>query len=110
MRSICRRLLAVVAATGAAALAVPVSGASAQIPPIGGIAIGGTQIGSVGCVGTNRPALGGNNGSTSAVACGGATYQGPQAGQLGSVIGPPTVIGSALSQVTTSAGSITTIG
>jgi hypothetical protein len=66
-------------ATGAVALAAPISVASAQvpIPPIGGFgigatAIGGNQIGSVGCVTTNRPSFGGNNGSTSAQTCGAA--------------------------------------
>jgi hypothetical protein len=116
MTSIRRRLLAVVVATGAVAPAVPVSGASAQIPPtglplapLGGTAIGGTQIGSAGCVGTNRPSLGGNNGSTSAHTCGAVlSFQGPQIGQISSVIGP-TIIGSPFAQVNVSAGPITAV-
>jgi hypothetical protein len=108
MRSIRTRLLAVVAATGAAALAAPVSGANAQIvPPVGGVAVGGNQIGTAGCVGTNRPSVGGNNGSTSAQTCGALlSFTGPQIGQIASVIGP-TIIGSPLAQVNVSAGSIT---
>jgi hypothetical protein len=115
MRSIRGRLLAALVATGALALAAPVSGASAFIPPIGfpiapigGVVVGGNQIGSAGCVGTNRPSAGGNNGSTSAQTCGVLdSYQGSQIGQLGGAIGPPTVIGSPLTQVNVSAGSIT---
>jgi hypothetical protein len=118
MISIPRRLLAVVVATGAVALAAPVSGASAQIvPPVGlpvaGVAIGGNQIGSAGCVGTNRPSLGGNNASTSAQTCGVAdSYQGGQIGQISSD-GPmagPTIIGSPFTEVNVSAGSITQVG
>ena len=116
MRSIRRRLLAVVVATGVGALAAPVSGASAQIPPIGfpfppvgGTAIGGNQIGTAGCVGTNRPSLGGNNGSTSSQSCGTLlAFSGPQIGQISSVIGP-TIIGSPYTQVNVSAGSITAV-
>jgi hypothetical protein len=117
MRSIRRRLLAVVVATGAVAVAAPVSGASAQIPPVGGLplaplggsAIGGNQIGTAGCVGTNRPSFGGNNGSTSAQTCGTAlSFTGPQIGQISSVIGP-TIIGSPFTDVTVSAGPITQI-
>jgi hypothetical protein len=114
MRSIRARLLAVVVATGALALAVPVSGASAQIPPVGfplpplgGAAIGGNQIGTAGCVGTNRPSFGGNTGSTGAQACGVVlSFQGPQIGQIGTVVGP-TIIGSPLAQVNVAAGAIT---
>ena len=117
MRSSGRRRLAVVVATGAAALAAPVSGASAQIPPValplapGGVgsAIGGNQIGTAGCVGTNRPSFGGNNGSTSAQTCGAAlAFTGPQIGQISSVVGP-TIIGSPFTDVTVSAGPITQI-
>jgi hypothetical protein len=115
MRSIRRRLLAVVVATSAVALAAPVSGASAFIiPPVGfplggNTAIGGNQIGTAGCVGTNRPSFGGNNGSTSAQSCGAVlSFLGPQIGQISSVIGP-TIIGSPLTQVNVSAGSITGI-
>jgi hypothetical protein len=117
MRSIRGRLLAALVATGAVALAAPVSGASAQIPPVapipagglplGGTAIGGNQVGTAGCVGTNRPSFGGNNGSTSAQSCGAAlSFQGPQIGQISAVVGP-TIIGSPLSAVNVSAGSIT---
>jgi hypothetical protein len=120
MRSIRRRLPALVVATGAVALATPVSGASAQvpvlpIPPTGGFgigisAIGGNQIGSAGCVGTNRPSFGGNNGSTSAQTCGALlAFTGPQIGQISSVIGP-TIIGSPFTDVTVSAGPITQVG
>jgi hypothetical protein len=115
MTSIRRRVLAVMAATGAVALAAPVSGASAQIAPVvptaplGGSAIGGNQIGTAGCVGTNRPSFGGNNGSTSAQTCGALlSFTGPQVGQISSVIGP-TIIGSPFTDVTVSAGPITQI-
>jgi hypothetical protein len=120
MRSIRRRLLTMSVATGAAALAAPVSGASAAgIPPIGfpalgdpgvGVAaVGGNQIGSAGCVGTNRPSVGGNNGSTSAQTCGALlSFQGAQIGQISAVIGP-TIIGSPNTLVYESAGSITTV-
>jgi hypothetical protein len=115
MRSTCTRLLAVVAVTGAAALAAPVSGASAQIVPpvglpVGGVGVGGNQIGTAGCVGTNRPSVGGNNGSTSAQTCGALlAFTGPQIGQISSVIGP-TIIGSPFTDVTVSAGPITQVG
>jgi hypothetical protein len=117
VRLIRRRLLALVIAIGAAAVVTPVSGASAQVapigypgPPVGGVAIGGNEIGSAGCVGTTRPSLGGNNGSTSAQTCGAAlAFTGPQIGQISSVIGP-TIIGSPLTQVNVSAGSITGVG
>jgi hypothetical protein len=111
MRSIRRRLLAGALATGAMALAAPVSGASAAIiPPIGfpglGSAVGGAQSGSGGCAGTVRPSLGGGNtGSTSAQTCGAVLiFNGPQIGQIASVIGP-TIMGVALSPVVVSAGS-----
>jgi hypothetical protein len=116
MRPIRRRLLAVLA-TGAVALAAPASGASAQVPigftfPFGSTAaggMGGNQIGSAGCVGTNRPSFGGNNGSTSAQTCGAIlAFDGPQIGQISSVIGP-TVIGSPLAVVNVSAGAITEV-
>ena len=109
------RLLAVAAATGAVALAAPVSGANAQVPvgfPLpgtGGAAIGGNQIGTAGCVGTNRPSFGGNNGSTSAQTCGALlAFTGPQIGQISSVVGP-TIIGSPLTNVTVSAGPVTQV-
>jgi hypothetical protein len=112
-------------ATGAAALAAPVSGASAAgipaftpigfpplgLPSLGGAAIGvgGNQIGTAGCVGTNRPSVGGNNGSTSAQTCGAVlSFQGAQIGQISAVIGP-TIIGSPNTLVNNSAGSITAV-
>jgi hypothetical protein len=112
LRCIPRRRLAVVLAMGAVSLAAP-AGASAQIPigiPFpGGNAAGGNAIGTAGCVGTNRPSVGGNNGSTSAQACGALlNFSGPQIGQISSVIGP-TVIGSPASVITTSAGPITSL-
>lgn len=116
MTPIRRRLVAMVVATGAVALAGPVAGASAAIlPPLGvpvlpvaGSMVGGDQIGTAGCVGTNRPSVGGNNGSTSATACGVLfSVQGTHVGQLGTTIGPPTVIDSPASQVLVSAGPIT---
>jgi hypothetical protein len=117
MRPIRTRLLAVIAATGAMALAGPVCAASAEIiPPVGfplpagGLsAIGGNQIGSAGCVGTTRPSFGGNAGSTSAQTCGAIlSFTGPQIGQISSVIGP-TIIGSPLTQVNESAGPISQV-
>lgn len=117
IKALRRRLLAVALATGALALAAPISGASAEIvPPVGfpilpsgGAAIGGNQIGSAGCVGTNRPSFGGNAGSTSAQTCGALlSFTGPQIGQISAVIGP-TIIGPALAQVNVSAGPITQV-
>jgi hypothetical protein len=118
MRFIHRRLLAVVVATGAVALVAPVSGASALVSPgfsspaFGGLTIGGNEIGSAYCVGTNRPAAGGNNGSTSASSCGGTAYQGAHYGQIG--LGEPgaatTIINSPGAIVTSSSGSITIVG
>jgi hypothetical protein len=122
-----KRLLCVAAATGAVAVAAPV--ASAQVLPftfpgwpttagfpawpttggVGALAVGGNQIGSAGCVGTNRPSVGGNNGSTSAQTCGALlAFVGPQIGQIASVIGP-TLIGSPGAVVTVSAGPITVL-
>ena len=107
------RLLSAAVATGVVALAGPVSGASAltlptlMLPPLAGNAIGGNQIGSAGCVGTNRPSVGGNNGSTSAQTCGAIlSFSGPQIGQIAAVIGP-TIIGSPLANVVVSAGPVT---
>ena len=119
MRSIRRRLLALMVATGAVALAAPVSGASAQVPSagfslpsLGGVFVGGNQIGSAFCVGTNRPSNGGNNGSTSASSCGGTAYQGAHYGQI--TLGQPgfgtSVVNSPFTQVTISYGSITENG
>jgi hypothetical protein len=118
MSFIRRRLLAAVVATGAVALGAPVSGASAQVSPgfsspaFGGITIGGNQIGTAFCVGTNRPAAGGNNGSTSASACGGTAYQGAHYGQIstGDPLVGTTVTNSPGAIVTSSSGSITIIG
>jgi hypothetical protein len=133
MRSPRKRLLGAMAvATGALALAAPVSGASAAVLPtalplptaglpipaalptlpvgglggLGGInALGGSTNGTAGCVGTNRPSVGGNNGSTSAQTCGAVlSFSGPQIGQIAAVIGP-TIIGSQVAQVVVSAGS-----
>jgi hypothetical protein len=123
MRSIRRRLLAISVATGAVALAAPVPGASAApippftpigfpgsgVPGLGIAAVGGNQIGQAGCVGTNRPSIGGNNGSTSAQTCGAVlSFQGAQIGQISAVIGP-TIIGSPNTLVYESAGSITSV-
>lgn len=119
MRSIRGRLLGVVVAAGAVALAGPVAGASAQVGPVGfplpgaGVAaIGGNQIGSAVCVGTNRPSAGGNNGSTSAQACNGGSWQGPQIGQIAAELPGfgPTVVNSPFTQVIVSSGSITQVG
>jgi hypothetical protein len=124
----------VAVATGALALAAPVAGASAAVLPtalplptaglpipaalptggfggLGGInALGGSTNGTAGCVGTNRPSVGGNNGSTSAQSCGAVlNFSGPQIGQIASVIGP-TIIGSPNVVVKVSAGSITEVG
>jgi hypothetical protein len=131
-----KRLLCVAAATGAVAVAAPLASAGslpftfpawpttggfaawpttggfAAWPTTGGIgAIGicGNQIGSAGCVGTNRPSVGGNNGSTSAQTCGALlSFIGPQIGQIASVIGP-TMIGSPGAIVMVSAGPITVL-
>ena len=92
---------AVPAATvpGAVSLPVPtfpVAGLPAFGTPLGGVAVGGDQIGQAGCVGTNRPSLGGNAGSTSAQTCGAVlSFNGPQIGQIATVIGP-TIIGSVI--------------
>jgi hypothetical protein len=118
-----RRLLAAAAATSAFALAGPVAGASAAVLPglpttlpgalpvptlpLAGNAVGGNQIGTAGCVGTNRPSVGGNNGSTSAQTCGATlSFSGPQIGQISSIVGP-TIIGSPLAKVVVSAGPVT---
>ena len=119
------RLLSAVMAVGAvAALAGPVAGASALTPPTLGAgfpaalpiptlplaanAVGGQQYGAnSGCVGTNRPSVGGNNGSTANQNCGVAlAFTGPAIGQISSVIGP-TVIGSPGTKVVVSAGPVT---
>ena len=114
------RLLSLSVATGAVALAGPVAGASAWTMPAAttsplpvftlptgfGAAVGGNQIGQAGCVGTNRPSVGGNNGSTSAQTCGAVlSFSGPQIGQIAAVIGP-TIIGSPASNVVVSAGPV----
>jgi hypothetical protein len=118
-------------AMGVVAVAAPVAGASAAtlpafpglggytfptsfptLPTLGAAApvVGGNQIGTAGCVGTNRPSVGGNNGSTSSQSCGAIlNFSGPQIGQIASVIGP-TIIGSPNVIVKVSAGSITEVG
>jgi hypothetical protein len=124
LRSIFRRLSALAVATGAVALAAPVVGASAAVfPPFalpltpiafplpGGVAgvAGVNTLGtSAGCAGTNRPSVGGNTGSTSAQTCSALLlFNGPQIGQISSVIGP-TIIGSPIiGQVNVSGGAIT---
>jgi hypothetical protein len=126
------RLLSAVMAVGVvAALAGPVAGASAlttpglpalptalpsalptafPLPglPLAGNAIGGQQFGAnSGCVGTNRPSVGGNNGSTANQNCGVVlAFTGPAIGQISSVIGP-TIIGSPGSKVIVTAGPVT---
>jgi hypothetical protein len=120
-------LVSAVITTGAVALTGPVAGASAAtlpafpttfptavpavppvpIVPLAGNAVGGNQIGSAGCVGTNRPSVGGNNGSTAAQTCGAVlSFTGAQIGQISSIVGP-TIIGSPLAKVIVSAGSVT---
>jgi hypothetical protein len=122
-----KQLLCIAAATVAVAVAAPLASAGSlpftfpawptaggfpTWPTTGGIgafAIGGNQIGSAGCVGTNRPSVGGNNGSTSAQTCGALlSFVGPQIGQIASVIGP-TVIGSPGAVIMVSAGPITVL-
>jgi hypothetical protein len=126
-RGTLKRLFCIAAATGAVAIAAPIASAGSLpftfpawpttggIPAwpttggIGAIGIGGNQIGSAGCVGTNRPSVGGNNGSTSAQTCGALlSFVGPQIGQIASVIGP-TVIGSPGAVIMVSAGPITVL-
>jgi hypothetical protein len=119
-------------ATCMAAIAVPASGASAAVFPMPTLptatslptsglpwfgtgpavaAVGGNQIGTAGCVGTNRPSVGGNAGSTSAQTCGAVlSFNGPQIGQISSVVGP-TIIGSVVqAPIQTSASPITNLG
>jgi hypothetical protein len=126
------RALPLLAETGAVALAGPIAAAGAwtlpptgttatakaalptaaalpvfSLPALGASAVGGNQIGQAGCVGTNRPSVGGNNGSTAAQTCGAIlSFTGPQIGQIASVIGP-TIIGSPGTNVIVSAGSVT---
>jgi hypothetical protein len=128
------RILAAAVTTGAVALAGPVAGAGAytfptyklptytlptyKVPaytstsfalpaPATGNAIGGNQIGSAGCIGTNRPSVGGNNGSTANQTCGAVlAFTGPAIGQVAAVIGP-TIIGSPGTSVIVSAGPVT---
>ena len=114
MRSIRRRVVAVVVATGAVALAAPVSGASAQLPFPGlgttVVAIGGQQIGSAVCANTNRPEAGGNNGTTSAQACSGASWQGAHVGQIGGEPFGNNIVNSPFTEAYVTSGSITQIG
>ena len=75
--------------------------------PATGNVIGGNEIGSAGCVGTNRPSVGGNNGSTANQTCGAIlSFTGPAIGQVASVIGP-TIIGSPGTSVIVTAGPVT---
>jgi hypothetical protein len=119
VKRIRRQRLTAVVAIAAVALAAPASGASAAIGPLlgdglpltgvplGADVVGGTQVGSAGCIGTVRPSVGGNAGSTSVQDCGTLlAFNGPQIGQIASVVGP-TIIGSPLAQVTVSAGPVT---
>jgi hypothetical protein len=97
------------------ALAAPAARASAQtgsglpltgVPVAGATALGGSQIGTAGCAEGNRPSVGGNTGSASSHTC--ATllsFSGPEIGQIASVIGP-TLIGSPLTTVAVTAGSV----
>jgi hypothetical protein len=119
MRSIRRRVVAVVVATGAVALAAPVSGASAQVPGFGVpfpglgttvVAVGGQQIGSAVCANTNRPEAGGNNGTTSAQACSVATWQGAHVGQIGGEPFGNNIVNSPFTEAYVTSGSITQIG
>jgi hypothetical protein len=115
MRSIRRRVVAVVVATGAVALAAPVSGASAQLPFPGlgttVVAIGGQQIGSAVCASTNRPEAGGNNGTTSAQACSSvASWQGAHVGQIGGEPFGNNIVNSPFTEAYVTSGSITQIG
>lgn len=112
-----RQRLAAVVAIAAVALAVPASGASAAVGPflgdgfpLTGVPFGAdavaAEVGSAGCIGTVRPSVGGNAGSTSNSNCGAVlTFNGPQLGQIATVIGP-TIIGSPLAVVTVSAGPV----
>ena len=117
-----RHLVAAAVATSAVALAGPVAGASAAVlpglpalpaalpvptVPLAGNAIGGQANGTSGCIGTNRPSVGGNNGSTANQNCGQAlAFTGPAIGQISSIVGP-TIIGSPLAKVISSAGPVT---
>jgi hypothetical protein len=118
VKRIRRQRLAAVLVIAAVALAAPASGASAAIGPflgdglpltglpLGGDVVGGAQIGSAGCIGTVRPSVGGNAGSTSDQACGALlAFNGPQIGQIATVVGP-TIINSPLAVVTVSAGPV----
>jgi hypothetical protein len=119
MRSIRRRVVAVAVATGAVALAAPVSGASAQVPAFGFpflgfgntvVVAGGQQIGSAVCTNTNRPEAGGNNGTTSAQSCSGATWQGAHIGQIGGEPFGANIVNSPFTEAYVTSGSITQIG
>jgi hypothetical protein len=119
VKRIRRQRLTAVVVIAAAAFAAPAAGASAEIGPVvgdglpltgvplGADVVGGSQVGTAGCLGTVRPSVGGNNGSTSVTDCGALlAFNGPQIGQISSVVGP-TIIGSPLTQVTVSAGPVT---
>jgi hypothetical protein len=111
-----RQRLAAVVVIAAVALSVPASGASAAVGPflgdgfpLTGVPVAdavAAQIGSAGCIGTVRPSVGGNAGSTSDQACGALlAFNGPQIGQIATVVGP-TIINSPLAVVTVSAGPV----
>jgi hypothetical protein len=118
VKRIRRQRLTAVVVIAAVAVAAPASGAGAAVDPLlgagvpatglpgGGQVVGGSEIGSAGCIGTVRPSVGGNAGSTSAQSCGTVlAFNGPQIGQIATVVGP-TIINSPLAQVTVSAGPV----
>jgi hypothetical protein len=110
MKSVSRRLGALVALTGALAVAVPSTAGAVVFPlpggtGVGGAAVGGNQIGQAGCVGTNRPSVGGNAGSTANQTCGAAlAFTGPAMGQIASVVGPTMIGAQIFAPVVASAG------
>jgi hypothetical protein len=117
VKRIRRQRLAAVLVIAAVVFAAPASGASAAIGPLlgaglplTGLPVGtdavGAQVGPSGCVGSVRPSVGGNAGSTSATTCGALlAFNGPQVGQIATVVGP-TIINSPLAVVTVSAGPV----
>ena len=122
MRSLTRRSVALAATTCAVAVAAPASGASAAVFPVagfpaaaaavpgaglgGGVFIGGNAVGSTMCIGTNRPSFGGNTGSTANTNCASPGPNGPQLGQISSIVGP-SVLNSGFVPTQTSNGTIT---
>jgi hypothetical protein len=99
MRTARRCLGALAVVSCALAASAPVSHASPVFPsfgPPGGIVLPGNQIAFQPCVGTNRPAVGANAGSTSHSSCGQLIAIGPpQVGQVATVIGP-VIIGTTI--------------